>query len=141
MSTTSVPSTDLMMKLLRAMPLLAPSTIYNKAKAMRKPRRRKKKMIHPELRHIWSNVATLLSSDENLSNSSSATNNYPQVDWKEVNKRFLSNIPPPTYQPILGCSSDTTFYEDKYKNERNDYGYNHNLGSKFSEPHPFGAEF
>merc|ERR1719188_2892378 len=113
-----------MMKLLMETTLLAPSSIYNKAKAMREKRRRNKKLIHPELRQIWSNVAAILSSNENLSNSSSATNNYPQVDWKEVNKRFLSNIPPPTYQPILGCSSDTTFYEDEY--ERNDYGYHHN---------------
>ena len=40
---------------------------------------------------------------------------YPTLDWSKVNKRFISNIPPPTLLPVHSCSPDPEFYEWKEK--------------------------
>ena len=125
---------DFFPNLLSTISSLAPSLIYDRRKAMRKRKRRVQKMVHPELRSIWTNTA-FITNPVNVPTTLSVK--YPKVDWMSVNKRFLSNVPSPSFQPVMGCSSDPTFYEDEY--ERNDYGYHHNLGSKFSKPHPFGA--
>ena len=113
----------------------APSCTYD-AKRMRTKRWRKKmKMIHPELRSLWKNVAGVLHPVNHASTNSNV--GFPTVDWNKVNKRFLSNIPTPVTQPLHGCAKEPEFYEDVF--ERNDYGYHHNLGSKFSKPNPFGS--
>ena len=95
-----------------------------------------RKFVHSELFQIWKNVSDIVQpsapateSDNNLL--------FPQVEWINVNKRFINNIPTPTLQPVLGCSEDPSFYEDVHK--RSDYGYHRNLGVKFTKPNPFGA--
>ena len=35
---------------------------------------------------------------------------YPQVDFFQLNQRFIGNIPKPFLHPILGCSNDAKFY-------------------------------
>ena len=81
------------------------------------------------------NVTTILTPVQMSSTTSSIT--YPTVDWSSVNKRFLSNLPAPTPQPIQGCSSEPSFYETMY--EQSDYGNMMNIGSKFTKDFPFGS--
>ena len=123
-------------RVLAAISSIAPSSIYDKKRAMRKRRKRMKTMICPELFPIWSNAASILSPVTNSMQSS--TSSFPNVDWKSVNKRFLSNIPSPTSLPIHGCFSSAEDYEDVF--QKNDYGGIQNLGSKFTRDFPFGSE-
>ena len=120
---------------LAAISSIAPSSIYDKKRAMRKRRKRMKTMICPELLPIWSHAATIVTPANNAVQS--VTNSYPTVDWKSVNKRFLTNIPSPVPLPVLGCSQDPADYEDVY--QKNDYGGMQNLGSKFTREFPFGS--
>ena len=96
-----------------------------------------KNTIHSELIQIWRNASDLVSPVSSTNSDANQPPQYPKVDWRTVNKRFLQNIPAPTPQPILGCSSDPSFYQSVH--ESNDYGYRRNLGSKFTKPNPFGA--
>ena len=123
-------------RVMAAISSIAPSSIYDKKRAMRKRRKRMKTMICPELFPIWSNAASILSPVTNSMQSS--TSSFPNVDWKSVNKRFLSNIPSPTSLPIHGCFSSAEDYEDVF--QKNDYGGIQNLGSKFTRDFPFGSE-
>ena len=94
------------------------------------------KLVDSELFHIWNNVSDIV--QPSAPSTKHTTNlQYPTVNWSTINKRFLQNIPVPTLQPILGCSSDPSFYQDVH--ERSDYGYHRNLGSKFTKPNPFGS--
>ena len=93
------------------------------------------KQIHPYLRQVWRNAATILSPDDHSIQSN--TISYPTVDWKNVNKRFLSNIPSPVSISIHGCSNNPADYEDVYV--RSDFGGMTNIGSKFIKEFPFGS--
>ena len=135
MSSNSM-SEDSFSTLLSTISSVAPSLIYDRKKAMRKRRKRSYKKICPELLPIWSNAATIVSPVVNTNRS--ATSHFPSVDWKSVNKRFLSNIPLPSSLPIYGCSINPDDYEDVY--ERSDYGGLMNKGSKFTGDFPFGSE-
>lgn len=64
---------------------------------------------------------------------------YPQVDFTQLNQRFISNIPKPYLHPILGCSNDAEFYarvdhrpgiKNFYKEfpHGSEYGYTTNMG-------------
>lgn len=52
-----------------------------------------------------------------------ATPPYPTVDFKSVNKRFLSNVPSPTYLPIHGCFEDADAYDTKHKRDKFPFGF------------------
>ena len=58
---------------------------------------------------------------------------YPQVDWTQVNQRFLSNLPKPEQMPIYGCfpEAEKHLYEPDPKSS---------LRKSFFEirPNPFG---
>ena len=136
-SITSAPSEVMMNKVLAAINTLAPSSIYDRKKAVKKRRQRMKKLICSELFSIWDNAATILS-PVSYSKQSSATTSYPIVDWKSVNKRFLTNIPTPVSLPILGCSPTPDDYEDVL--EKSDFGGMRSIGSKFEREFPFGSE-
>ena len=125
--------------LLSTISSLAPSLVYDRKKAMRKRRNRKKKMICPELYSIWSNAATILTpvSSSMQSVTTSTTSLHPTVDWPSVNKRFLNNIPTPVSIPIHGCFPNSEDYEDVFV--KNDYGGMQNIGSKFVQEFPFGS--
>ena len=135
-STTAAPSEVMMTKVLAAISNLAPFSIYDRKKAMRKRRKRRRKMICRELFSIWSHAATIVTPANN--SVQSVTNSYPTVDWRSVNKRFLTNIPSPVPLPVLGCSQDPADYEDVY--QQSDYGGLHNMGSNFTRDFPFGSE-
>ena len=64
---------------------------------------------------------------------------YPQVDFTQLNQRFIGNIPKPYLHPILGCSDDPKFYArvDHRPGIKNfhkefphgsEYGYTTNMG-------------
>lgn len=114
----------------------APSYIYDVERMMAKRRRQKRRRVHPELRHVWTNAATILSPEDSSMNSTSLS--YPTVDWKNVNRRFLSNIPTPVSIPIHGCSINPEHYKDDYV--RSDFGGMQNIGSKFTREFPFGSK-
>ena len=123
-------------KILHSIRSLAPIMIYSRSKSQRSRIRRMKKMIHSELFQIWRNVSDIVQPPVSSIKDNSNLR-YPTVDWSVVNKRFVSNIPTPTPQPCHGCSEDPAFYETIY--ERSDYGYHRNMGSKFTNPNPFGV--
>ena len=133
-STTSATSEVMMTKVLAAISSLAPFSIYDKSRATRKRRKKVKKMISPELFSIWSHAATIVTPDNN--SRKTVTNSYPSVDWRSVNKRFLTNIPTPVSIPIHGCSSNPDDYKDEFS--KSDFGRMQNIGSKFDREFPFG---
>ena len=113
----------------------SPNLVFSRSKSNKRRKRRLKKIVHSELLDVWSNFSEFVSPPKMSTPASSCS--YPTVDWTKVNKRFLSNIPVPSLQPLHGCSPDPIFYEDRF--ERSDYGYHRNMGSQFSNPNPFGA--
>ena len=120
-----ITTTDMFIaKMISIVSSLAPSHIYDAKRAQRKRRKQIRKKVDPELRTLWINAASIISPI--TSTEMSANLSYPTVDWSTVNKRFISNIPTPSLQPIFGCSEDPKFYEDVF--ERSDYGYHRNLG-------------
>ena len=60
---------------------------------------------------------------------------YPQVDWTNVNKRFLGNIPNPTFFPIHGCSNDPSHYQLTC------VSHDHYIPAEFDCPCPFGQDY
>ena len=58
---------------------------------------------------------------------------YPQVDWTQVNQRFLSNLPKPEQMPMQGCfpEAEKHLYDPNPKNS---------LGKSYFaiKSHPFG---
>ena len=135
MSSISASSMDMMMKVLTAMKLLAPSSIYDRKKAMKKRKRRMKRTICPELFSIWEYAATIFS-PRDANSKQSVTPTYPTVDWKSVNRRFLTNLPMPSPLPIHGCSPNPDDYRDVFCTS--DFGGMQNIGAKFDREFPFG---
>ena len=135
MPSISASSMDMMMKVLTAMTSLAPSSIYDRKKAMRKRKRRMKKTICPELFSIWKFAATIFS-PRDANSEQSITPTYPTVDWKSVNRRFLTNLPTPSPLPIHGCSPNPDDYKDVFC--KSDFGGMQNIGAKFDREFPFG---
>ena len=79
----------------------APSLIYSDQRSKKKRMKMMGKQIHPELHNVWTNAANLFSPVQLfLSNTSNC--HFPTVDWKSVNKRFLSNVPAPAQLPLFG---------------------------------------
>ena len=98
-------------KIVKFIAISAPNNIFNVAKSRKRRRKKAAKKIHPELSCLWQHSADLFLSCPVMSTSS--TPSVPKVDWEKVNKRFISNIPEPTPQPLQGCSEDPEFYEHK----------------------------
>ena len=113
----------------------AQSHIYDASRMKAKRRRKMRRRVHPELRSIWVNATSIFSPIP--VNAKQSTNLYPRVNWKFVNKRFLSNIPLPSSLPLHGCSPNPDDYEDEFR--QSDYGGMQNLGSKFDREFPFGT--
>ena len=133
---TNQPHDVFLTNLIASINNLAPANTYDARRSKRKRRRKIMKKVHPELVAIWTNAATIVSPATYYMQST--TSYFPNVDWKSVNKRFLSNIPVPSSLPIYGCSINPDNYEDVY--ERSDYGRLMNKGSRFTGDFPFGSE-
>jgi len=98
-------------KIVEFITILAPNNVFNIAKSRKRRRKKAAKKIHPELSCLWQHSADLFLSCPEMPTSS--TPSVPRVDWEKVNKRFISNIPEPSPQPLQGCSEDPEFYEHK----------------------------
>ena len=114
---------------------LAPANTYDARRSKRKRRRKMMKKVHPELVTIWRNVANIVNPATSLP-ATPLPPSYPCVNWKLVNKRFLTNLPSPTYLPLHGCSSNPDDYKEEFC--KNDYGGMQNIGSMFDREFPFG---
>ena len=96
--------------LLRTIHRTAPKAVYNtrRAEILRKERceERISDLIPDEFRSLWDTHE-----DEEEVVKIIVPDPYPKIDWSQVNKRFISNIPEPTRFPIHSCSPDPAFYE------------------------------
>ena len=106
-----------MSNLLSCISFCAPNLIFNPKKSMRlkkkKWRKRTKKELHPHLLRMWQHSSELFSPpDAPPATVPAPPSPYPVVDWSQVNKRFLGNLPEPTPFPLSGCSPDEKFYRD-----------------------------
>ena len=120
---------------LAALNYLAPNSTYDSKKAKKRRMKKMKSRICPKLRSIWTNAITIITPVQRSSTTTSPT--YPKVDWSSVNKRFLSNLPTPAPQPILGCSQDQKFYEKKVFWEAG--GTSQTIPAAFFTTNPFGS--
>ena len=128
-------------KVTRAIGKLAPKSAYSKemGEKMKKERdERKVANIVPEmLRSVWESAESLWVESEEV--RVTIPDPYPTLDWSQVNKRFISNIPSPTMIPKHGCSIDPAFYE---YTSRFITGNAENTKPKFqTERYPFGSEY
>ena len=106
-----------MSNLLSCVSYCAPNLIFNPKKSARlkkkKWRKRTKKELHPHLLRMWQHSSELFSPpDAPPATVPAPASPYPVVDWSQVNKRFLGNLPEPTPFPLSGCSPDEKFYRD-----------------------------
>ena len=103
--------------LLSCVSFCAPNLIFNPKKSARlkkkKWKKRTKKELHPHLLRMWQHSSELFSPpDAPPATIPAPASPYPVVDWSQVNKRFLGNLPEPTPFPLSGCSPDEKFYRD-----------------------------
>ena len=107
----------------------APAGVYNASKARRKRKRRCDKAVVPTLRAIWRNVDAILNPPARPAKTSQPSSPGPDyfVDFAQVNARFHNNLPKADVFPMLGCSQDPAFYDEKSKdvhiNTKGYYGY------------------
>ena len=95
----------------------APNLVFNNKKSMRLKkknwRKKIKKELHPHLLRMWQHSSDLLCPPDPLpAMNPEPASPYPVVDWAQVNKRFLGNLPEPGSFPLSGCSPDEKFYRD-----------------------------
>ena len=95
-------------------------------------KRQRRAALHPILYSLWLNTQEIVTPREKKIVSDNEMI-YPQVDWTQVNQRFLSNLPKPEQIPVQGCftESDKHFYDPNPK---------HSRGKSYfeSQPKPFG---
>ena len=90
---------------------IAPDLRYSQAKSdarrkkkLRKERRKVTRSVHPDLRTIWQHASEFCSPPEVPEPVDTApVSLYLQVDWAQVNYRFLGNLPKPEMFPIESC--------------------------------------
>ena len=108
---------------------IAPDLRYSQAKSdarrkkkLRKERRKVTRSVHPDLRTMWQHASEFCSPPEVPTHVDTAPASlYPQVDWAQVNYRFLNNLPKPEMFPIEGCSPDENHL--KHFNDPQKYDY------------------
>jgi len=103
--------------LLNFMDVVAPKSIFNKKKSMRRKNKRTRKLITPHLRSMWTNSADIV---DPVTSSSGTSLGLPVIDFSKVNKRFVENIPKPDLFPIHGCAQ---FPDQKKVNQYSPFGY------------------
>ena len=93
-----------------------------------------RRLVHPDLYNIWY-YSGQIASPPDVKSKPVSVPPYPQVDWTNVNKRFLGNIPNPSFFPIHGCSEDPSHYELTY------VSHNNFIPAEFERPCPFGQAY
>ena len=111
----------------------APNDVFSKVKHIRRRKRRLRKMIHRDLRMIWRHATEILTPAP-----VSVPSHIPEVNWSQVNKRFLANVPEPRDFPVQGCSPDPNVYKPRV--EVTGYGSQISHKPQFECYHPFGSE-
>ena len=126
----------LMQSVIQFLQVATPSAIYD-------PNWREenfKKWIAPQLLSIWTNAETIFDNDEHGDDDDMnyvlPVIEYPSIDLRSVNSRFIDNIPKPSLFPIHGVSPDPDFYHKWYPSNEP-----YKSIQKFREPLPFGAEY
>ena len=113
---------------------VAPGDVFSTKKSARRRKRKRSKMVHPELKMIWQNFDKIFPSRSNEDTEECSI--LPQVDWSKVNQRLIKNVPEPLLYPVHGVSPDPEFYKMIREN---------NLGgwppaSQFHDTYPFGTK-
>ena len=93
-----------------------------------------RRLVHPDLYNIWY-FSSQITAPPDVKSQPVSVPPYPEVDWTNVNKRFLGNIPNPSFFPIHGCSEDPTHYEPTY------VSHNNFITAEFERPCPFGQAY
>ena len=91
---------------------IAPELQYSSVKVRRKRRKAKLRKVHPELRRMWVNADTIVTPVYSKV-PPTPSKLFSTIDWSQVNKQFLSNVPTPSAQPVHGCSPDEELYKDE----------------------------
>ena len=112
----------------------APSGIFSRRKSKRRRVQKLRRQVHPELYTIWY-YSGQIASPPDVQSKPVSLPPYPQVDWTNVNKRFLGNIPNPTFFPIHGCSNDPSHYQLTC------VSHDHYIPAEFDCPCPFGQDY
>ena len=122
---------------------IAPDLRYSKAKAdarrkrqLRKARKKLTRSMHPDLRCLWTHVDEVVTPKVKEVRVPPVSP-LPSVDWTQVNKRFLSNLPESQSFPLHGCSQDPDFYVPVPV--RKEYPFGTKI-TRFECHNPFGAE-
>ena len=114
--------------------LAAPSGVFSRRKSKRRRAKKMRRLVHPDLFNIWY-YSGQITSPPDVKSKPVSVPPYPEVDWTNVNKRFLGNIPNPSFFPIHGCSEDPTHYEPTY------VSHNNFITAEFERPCPFGQAY
>ena len=101
---------------------------------MRKARKKLTRSMHPDLRNLWRHVDEVVT-PKLKEVRDPPVSSLPSVDWTQVNKRFLSNLPEPQKFPLHGCSQDPDFYNSVPLRKEYPFGTKIN---RFECHHPFG---
>ena len=112
----------------------APSGIFSRRKSKRRRVKKMRRLVHPDLYNIWY-FSSQITAPPDVKSQPVSVPLYPEVDWTNVNKRFLSNIPNPSFFPIHGCSEDPSHYELTY------VSHNNFIPAEFERPSPFGQAY
>jgi len=112
----------------------APSGIFSRRKSKRRRVKKMRRLVHPDLYNIWY-FSSQITAPPDVKSQPVSVPPYPEVDWTNVNKRFLSNIPNPSFFPIHGCSEDPSHYELTY------VSHNNFIPAEFERPSPFGQAY
>ena len=112
----------------------APSGIFSRRKSKRRRVKKMRRLVHPDLYNIWY-FSSQITAPPDVKSQPVSVPPYPEVDWTNVNKRFLSNIPNPSFFPIHGCSENPSYYELTY------VSHNNFIPAEFERPSPFGQAY
>ena len=112
---------------------IAPDLCYSQAKSdarrkkkLRKERRKVTRSVHCDLRTVWQHASEFCSPPEVPEPvDTTPASLYPQVDWAQVNYRFLGNLPKPEMYPIQSCWTEEDDREYKGWNDPTNYNYRH----------------
>jgi len=98
---------------------LAPSGVYDVAKAKKRRRRRQARrvsqVVPTEFLTLWQSLKekdVVLQSEDEVE----PTSPFPVVNWSQVNYKRQANIPLPSLFPVHGCSDNPSFYSPIHVN-------------------------
>ena len=91
--------------ILQVISSVAPNNIFYEGKsAQRRKRKLRRKRRAASIYTLWLNTQEIVTPREKKFVDNEMI--YPQVDWTQVNQRFLCNLPKPEQLPKQGCFSE-----------------------------------